>query len=212
MSIATQVDVEQRLQVDFANAAEPVVDTLLAAAQGHIEREVGYPLETATGLVERFDFDRGRISLFLSRQPVTAITSIVEDGVALAATDYLLYSTGRVVRLSGGYRSSWLGSKPQAIVVTYTAGYTIGVGGTIPKDLVDICANVASRAFERGVFALTVPSGLEGVRSIALEGSDSVTYTDQSTGGLATMSASRPVQLTPEEITICRAYRLPMIL
>lgn len=215
MSIATQTDLEQRLQIDFTSGSDPVAASLLAAAQGHIEREVGYPLESASGLVEKFDGLTGSgnplTTLIVPRRPLTAVASVVEAGITLTVTtDYLFYADGRIIRVASGYETWWRTYKRQDIVVTYTAGYTVGGGGTIPKDLVDLCAQVASRSFERGAAFASMPAGTESVRSVALADSDSVEYFDRAMGGLATATI-RPVQLTPEEIAICRHYRMPAV-
>jgi len=207
MPIATQTDVEQRLQIDFTNAADPVVANLIAAAQGHIEREVGYPLESATGLIEKFDGSVSgyRIStLFVSRRPLTAIASITEDGTALAATDYLFYADGRIVRVSNGYDITWKTYKRQAIVVTFTAGYA---SGAVPKDLVDLCAVMAARAFQVGAsFAASSPVA-EGITQISLEGSDSISYSEAA-GQLAIGLKTGPEL---DERDICHYYRTPAI-
>jgi len=214
MALCSQSDVEMRLQIDFTSASDPVCAALIAAAQGHIEREVGYPLESVGSLVESFDGDRLRSTVWLKRRPLTAVASVVEDGTTLTVTtDYLFYSEGRIVRVSSGYATGWRTSKLQGIVVTYTAGYTFGAAGTVPQDLVDLCANVAARAFQEGAAFAALPDGSAGgsVRSISLEGSDSVEFAESAGGGLATASVTRPVQLTQEEIELCHAYRIPAI-
>lgn len=158
--IATQTSLEQRLQIDFTNPADPVAAELLAAAQGHIEREVGYPLEETVGIVETFDGEYQR-SLFTSRRPLTAVASVTEDSIGLASTDYAFYTEGRIVRLSGGYEHRWQSGKPKSIVVTYTAGYA---AASVPKDLVDVCAWLAADAFRVGANFAAVPSGADGIQ------------------------------------------------
>ena len=65
------------------------------------------------------------------RVPVTAITSIVEDGVTLAAdTDYKLVGGGMVRRFSDGAPYDWSTGK---IVVVYAAGWSLPDG--VPPDL-----------------------------------------------------------------------------
>jgi hypothetical protein len=61
-------------------------------------------------------------SIYLSRYPVSAIASIAEDDETLAPDDFeLRASEGRIVRLSGGAETPWVGAK---IVVAYSAGYS----------------------------------------------------------------------------------------
>jgi hypothetical protein len=73
------------------------------------------------------DNERGS-SIYLSRYPVSAISSIVEDDKTLAPDDFeLRASEGRIVRLSGHAETPWVGAK---IVVAYSAGYS-----TVPEAL-----------------------------------------------------------------------------
>lgn len=67
-------------------------------------------------------------SLVLSRRFVTAIASVVEDGVTLTADDYEIErSSGVLRRVSDNMYIRWLQAK---IVVTYTAGFS-----SMPTDL-----------------------------------------------------------------------------
>lgn len=67
-------------------------------------------------------------ALFLSRRHVSEITSIEEDGVALADADWRLEAeTGKLIRLVDDADSCWTASK---IEVEYTAGFS-----TVPSEL-----------------------------------------------------------------------------
>lgn len=202
MALATQTDVEQRLQIDFTNPTEPVVVSLIAAAQGHIEREVGRPVE-ADDYTETFDGPYGPY-LWLTKVPVNTITSVTSDGTVLTVIDdfFFVAQTGKVGRVKNGYYRFWDSLKPQSVVVVYNGGFT-----TVPLDLRDLCANVVARAFQAGAVYAALPASAGSISSISLDGSDSVEYSDGVAGGLAT-TGERPVQLTPEEVAICRSYRL----
>lgn len=65
----------------------------------------------------------------LQRNPVTAITSVVEDGVTLVEnTDFVVdYDSGIITRLSGDYETRW---SFRTLVITYAAGYDLL--GTLP--------------------------------------------------------------------------------
>ncbi len=63
------------------------------------------------------------------RAPVTAITSVVEDGVTLTSADYQLTAGGILERISNDAPMPWSTGK---IVVVYVAGVT---AGTIPPEL-----------------------------------------------------------------------------
>jgi len=193
-----------RRQRNFTSDTDPVVAALIAAAQGHIEREVGRSIEAAVR-TETLDWPRGSY-LWLRWTPVNSVTSIVVDGTALVAADYIFdAASGRLGRVSSGYPTTWAVYKPQSVVVTYNGGYTV-----VPQDLRDLCATVADRAFQFGATYAALPAGSDGMSQESI-GSYSVQYFDQATGGLATMFVPRPVQLTPEEIAICHHYRPPAV-
>lgn len=200
--LCTQADVEHRLQAVFLNQPEPIITALIAAAQGHIEREVGRPVE-ADDYIETYDAPVGPY-LWLTNIPVNTITTVVSDGTPLTALDdySLKASTGRVGRVANGYYRFWDTYKPQSVVVTYNGGYT-----TVPLDLRDLCANVVARAFQAGAAYAALPASAGSIQSLSLEGSDAVEYAPEAAGGLATDSVTRPVQLTREEVEICRSYR-----
>lgn len=202
--LASQTDVEQRLQIDFTNNADPVCASLIAAAQGHIEREVGRAVEAAAR-TETLDWPPSSY-LWLKWTPVNSITSVVVDGTTLVAvTDYIFEPTsGRVARVSSGYLTGWSVYKPASVVVTYNGGYV-----TVPLDLRDICATSAARAFQIGAAYAAMPAaGASGaVQSITLAGSDSVTFgTLHSSAEMVSLTAGY-AGLTDKEVMACRYYR-----
>lgn len=204
--LCSQTDVEMRLQINFGADPDPVCAALIAAAQGHIEREVGRPVE-ADDYTELFDGPDGAY-LWLANTPVNSIASIEVDGEALVVADDVDFTPfGKVSRVSSGYLTSWGTLKLGTVEVVYNGGYT-----TVPLDLRDLCANVAARAFKEGAAYAALPTGAGGggIVSVSLDGSDAVQYGEGGPGGgLATVSVTRAVQLTEEEIEICRSYRNP---
>ncbi len=168
MTIAIQADVEKRLQIDVTSEPDAVVTALLEAAQGHVESHLGRPLEQ-TAHTERFDGHHAgspRRALFLKYLPVVSITTVVEAGVTLSASDYLLYSDadleGRLIRVSGGNQAEWRTSKPQGIVVTYQGGYP---ANQAPKALVDVVAWMAAHAFQMGAANAAGGGPSEGLKA-----------------------------------------------
>lgn len=89
--------------------------------------------------------------LSLARQPVTALASVVEDGITLAAADYELdASAGMLWRLSDEDRVCWRGRK---VTVAYTAGYALPgePSRTLPHDVQRACTlMVAAQYNARG--------------------------------------------------------------
>lgn len=82
---------------------------------------------------EQFRFEaRPQPMLILTRWPVSAVASIVEDSTTLIGADWEVDAvTGRLYRLRADYKSWWTASK---ITVAYTAGYNLAANGA-PKDL-----------------------------------------------------------------------------
>jgi len=75
-------------------------------------------------------------ALILSRRPVVTVSSVVEDGTTLAATDYEVdASAGLLKRLSGDEYTCWSCGK---IVVAYSAGWE-----TVPEDLKEAASKLA---------------------------------------------------------------------
>lgn len=76
---------------------------------------------------------RGNDVLFLPwRVPVTSITSVVEDGVTLEATQYQLRGGAVLERLDGDALVPWSGRK---IVVTYVTGWDLTEDEERPADI-----------------------------------------------------------------------------
>jgi uncharacterized phiE125 gp8 family phage protein len=91
-----------------------------------------FAIETVS---ETLRLDQRRDELILSRFPVTALASIVENGVTLASTDYELDGdTGVIRRLRDDGPWSWPQGK---IVVAYAAGYILpgAIGRNLPQDI-----------------------------------------------------------------------------
>jgi hypothetical protein len=182
MALCTQADVEAKLQWDITADPDPVVTALITDAQALIEAEVGRTLESAatTELI-----DGGGAAIFLSRFPVTAITTVTEDGTVLTAgADYLLYEkAGKLIRVSGSHQIYWRTTKAQGIEVVYTGGYLLADHPSELEHLGSICAEVVARAFRRGADSAAIPAGAAGaIQSLALDGSDSVTYATSGEG------------------------------
>lgn len=137
-----------------ANAVTDVYDVLdsallplvsLADVKAHLsisssdtskDEQLRYTLATATELAERYTnralrrktvvetHDGDVCALILREPPVLSITSVVENGVTLTATDYTLNaSTGLLYRGSSTSSMEWYDGR-QSVVVTYVAGYT----------------------------------------------------------------------------------------
>jgi len=197
MALCTQTQVEQRLQINFTDNNDVVCAELIAAAQGHIERVAGRVIEAAS-ITETFDGPAS--TLWLQVTPVNSITSVTVDGTLLTANDYTYTDYGRLARTTNSRERSWTTSKQQSIVVVYNGGYT-----TVPYDLQDVCANMAARAFQAGASNAAIPAGAEGIKSIMLAGSDSITYKDTAT------ELVNAVGLTEMETGIVAYYQVPVL-
>lgn len=92
-----------------------------------------FGLETLVATYRERGLDRGEALTLPWRVPVASITSIVEDGSTLVAgTDYELVSVrpGKIRRLTDGSPTWWSSA---AIVVTFTAGWSLP--GSVPPDM-----------------------------------------------------------------------------
>jgi hypothetical protein len=205
--------VEQRLQWDVTAEPDTTVTALIADAQALIEAHVGRPLEDGP----RSElFDGYRVALFLKFWPVTAITTVTEAGVALTATDYLLYPNGKVIRTTTtGTQIPWKAYKPQSIQVDYDGGYLAGEDAMHDLTLAHLgsmCAEVVARAFRKGAANAAVPAGSAGaVQSVSLSGSDTVTYSTGSGESFAGGGLTAFVYLEQHEKDQLGRYRsVPM--
>lgn len=182
--LATQTDIEHRLQVEFDVDPDPTIADLIAAAQAHMEAYVGRALESAEYTEQ---YEGNQVAILLDHWPVTDVTAVSVDGSPLTvATEVVWYSWGRLYRigtdgLALGYPRTWDSVKPQPVEVTYVAGYLAGTHDGELKHLSSVCTEIVARAFRQAVDWVAKPAG--GVQAIALEGSDSITYATGDGGG-----------------------------
>ena len=110
--------------------------------------------------------------IVLDRDINPAITSVVEDGVTLAASNYELDGS-LLYRLSDDSRTQWAAAK---VVITYAAGYVLLTD--TPQDLERAC--IATLA------AIYAARGRDPrIRSEAADGVGSVSYLDPKAGAEA---------------------------
>jgi hypothetical protein len=106
-------------------------------------------------------FVRGGVEpLQLARFPVTAITSVTEDGTTLTMDDYLADNTfGQLTRINDdGFPRNWLNAP---IVVEYSAGFA-----TIPSDVEDavirmVTARYLAKGRDRSLKQESIPGVIE---------------------------------------------------
>ena len=133
----------------------------------------------------------GLAPLQLSRFPLTAVASVVEDGTTLTvATDYRIdYAKGQLIRLdSNPYPRSW---PSLAIAVQYSAGFA-----TIPNDVADaVVRMIKQRWFARGVDTSIKHEMIPGVREY-----DRWVSTGDEAGNMP-----------PDVVDILDNYRVPVV-
>ena len=193
MALCVQLDVEQKLQWDITAEPDTTVTALIADAQAQIEIYVGRSLESANRTEL---FDGGTMALWPRWWPVTTVNSLTEDGTALVeGTDFMLYErTGKLIRISGGYQIPWKTLKAQSISVDYEGGFLAAAEpdhDLALEHLGSICSEIVARAFHKGAEIAELPAGTSGIKSVTLQGSDSVSYATEAgslhsiDGGLA---------------------------
>lgn len=131
---------------DLASSLEQDVDTAtatlaLAVASGKIRDFAGWSITQETGAVATLD-GTGDRSLWLKSLLVTAVASVVENGLTLtvvAGFDWTEY--GKLIRVG----RCWI-CKPRSVVVTYTHGYV-----TVPDGVKGVCLSLAGRLYDNPV-------------------------------------------------------------
>lgn len=178
MALATQADVQTRATVTFTLNPDPFIADLLVDAQAMIESRLGRAAESASYTET---YDPGYPTVFLRHWPVTDVAAVTVDGTALVvADDVVWYPDGRINRASDGLVTSWGTWKRQSVVVEYTGGYLSPDHDRYLNHLGSLVAEMVGRAFRQAIDWAATPEGAGAIQSIALEGSDTVTY---ATGG-----------------------------
>jgi hypothetical protein len=98
---------------------------------GRMNRATSRSLERGVSVVE--EFDALAFAWVLSRYPVESITSVVvkdTDGStsALASADWKLSKKSGLIQIQGS-----AGTRLESVVVTYTGGYWLDDGGSLPS-------------------------------------------------------------------------------
>jgi hypothetical protein len=128
--LATITDLTAR-GVTVASSEQTAVATYLDVASAIVRDAAGSPISATTSTVT-LEGRGGR--LHLPGQPVTAVSAVSVDGVAV--TDYALRS-GALARSCGFPEGA-------AVVVTYTHGLA-----TVPADIVDLVCRLVGQALVR---------------------------------------------------------------
>lgn len=131
MAYATEDDLEEWVghAVDTARAT-----LLLDLASAAVSDAAGHDLDEASA-TETID-GSGAPELLLPRWPVTAVSTVVEDGDTLTFDDDYRWSYAGVLERTNG---CWTGKK-RAVDVTYTAGYS-----SVPDGIKGLTLQVAGR-------------------------------------------------------------------
>ena len=109
----------------------------LDVASQNIRTACGWNISQETVTAQEFD-GTGNQSIFINTLNLTAVSSVVVDGVALASTDFRFYRYGWLRRLY-----SYWPCFPEIVTVTYTHGYA-----TIPDDVKGACLVLAGAKYE----------------------------------------------------------------
>ena len=142
---------EAALRVELGSPAEPLaarVDDVLDQASAAVESFCGRSLARETiSEVFRLDPWSSVPSLKLSRRPIVSITSVTEDGTAVASEDREFDGdAGMVYRLSSDERVSFTARK---ITVVYVAGFLMPdeSGTTLPYPITRAALITAAAMF-----------------------------------------------------------------
>lgn len=160
-AFATSGDLAAFLEDDGLNLAS--AELILTAVSDEIRDALGWSVTQETGVVAMLD-GPGDEELLLPTLHLTAVTSVVENGVTLTAADYLVYRRGALARVANGEAILWT-SKRQGVTVIFTHGYP---DGSVPGVFKTVTLETAGRLVSN-------PGGTLKSRTV---GRVAVTYAD----------------------------------
>ncbi len=140
MALATLSDYQTLTGTTVASGDQARVTALLGYAEAAVRQATDQAIESATYTDVRLETVDGLA--YFPQRPVTAVSSVVVNDVALTVdTDYRWTSGGKgrpalLVRKVNDHDWSWVAG--DEIVVTYTAGWS-----TIPKQLTAVVVQAA---------------------------------------------------------------------
>lgn len=157
-AITTTAKVKALLNLTSTDAArDALIDTLVSAVTDFIEGFCGGRRFKSTDYVETYDTNNSD-KVFLKQRPATAITTVeYRAGVPSNPTWMTYNADGYLKYLTEGYVKFFARfiPVPQAIRVTYTAGYLIDFTNelsathTLPFDLTQVATELAATMFNR---------------------------------------------------------------
>ena len=182
-AFATASELASHLQRDLDTATAVLA---LDNASQQIRSLVHWSITEEVGVVLTME-GRGERSLRLPTRLLTAVASVVEDGVTLTVlTDYDWTSEGQLLRADGTVWSR----KVRSVVVTYTHGYA--AGSEKLRTARAVCLDLAGDLYDN----------LAGLRSYTV-GGVSETYA----GGAVDLG----VGLSDVQCKALASYRLPIV-
>jgi len=153
------------LQAAVAGLSDTAADKFLDRAGAMIEGYCGRVLVSET--VRQTERGVSTGALILDRWPVSSITSVIEDGTTLSASDYERDGSF-LFRLVSDARTNWVADK---VVINYVAGYS-----TVPADL--------EQASQTLAVSLASSVGRDPtIRSESIPDVRNVSYLDPDAGG-----------------------------
>ena len=213
MTLAIQADVEKFLQIDVASEPSAPVTMLLENASGLVQSYVGRTLEEDT-YTEDHDLPDGSV-LVLYQAPATTITSVTlatTGEVLVEGDDFVVKPKwAQLIRIASSASRRPIrwnrdgGLKMLEVEVVYTAGFDFTIDPLLERDALvarDTTTRMVARAFQAAAAYANVPAAADGIKSLTLVGSDSVTYTEAHAD-----VATAAIQLTPEDKTMLRTIR-----
>jgi len=191
----TVTDIEHFLQIPIPAAKVDAANRAIGEATAAIQNYCHQVLEAVAGETIILDC-AGGTRLFLPELPVTALTSVIEDGDLLVVDDdYKLGQHGILHRID----TTWTVGI-QIIEITYSHGFAV-----IPDDIISIATRAASRAYQAGLRAEEM-SGISGVTALSL-GDYSVSFGGEGAGEGVLGASAAPLLLKSEKLQLDK-YRL----
>jgi hypothetical protein len=191
----TVTDIEHFLQIAIPAAKVDAANRAIGEATAAIQNYCHQVLEAVATDTIILDC-AGGTRLFLPELPVTALTSVIEDGDLLVVDDdYKLGQHGILHRIDAYWAVGI-----QIIEIVYDHGFAV-----IPDDIISIATRAASRAYQAGLRAEEM-SGISGVTALSL-GDYSVSFGGEGAGEGVLGASAAPLLLKSEKERLDK-YRL----
>jgi hypothetical protein len=138
---ATAAELATYLRTTFDAAQTTAANQALTLASASIQADTNQRIEAVANETITFSVTPGTFQIVLPELPVTAVSAVSINGVALLAADYVLATTTGILRRL--HTRAWGTTYESIVSITYSHGYA-----TIPDAIKRECLRRAAGLFE----------------------------------------------------------------